>query len=927
MSIIHRRSALGMALVFAFAAWASPLPVARVLGAGAQAVQGVLPENIAAQKQTLEQAFTDALTTLSKEPGGAALVKDVRALCIGSWCANKASVTSDLDFTIDHPDKKIAARLKEMVNKNIDEAMQGKGHKIRGTYSGDPACVDCFSGEAGESFIYEYAERNSIGGKNTYKPVVEDGAVRFEKTDVGDFWRGTGKPVPSRVNNVQTFVDESARIFEMYQTGKPIDDALAAAKYMNNIETIVKPGFSRTYGVPLPPSAQLDEVTKYQMRELLKIKGNPNLSAVEKADALKKIFGAADNAGLGRQLTGFIEKSKTYFTTTKEKMGLLEDVVRRGGIAGAKAPAEALTMAEKLWEATKTHPGTVAFAALDIALLAHHYGQHGADQAFYEQLALTGAMHGLPPAAMIAMLGSIEKEIVRAVGEAAVNAFVFDPLNDQVIRASYDSSNAFSLFTGDFSPFLGFSRETIACKYMGNRSIHGDPLASELEPLLVEDIDRYVSALPRSSRLMFGDIGAGDIRQRFLPYLRADLARSRAMWQAIGQRETNLYANATQLFPPTPALQVWVDGAPLGERSPRAFRYDAPVGKDLSIAIALTREFARQIDHQLPALGLMQKQWCAAGGDWAAYLRWEKAAVAEHAQFEMSPSAVHVGAAVKNAANWRVSTSLPVGTMNLSSGASTGEGGVFGGWAGSDSGRQQFATGEYRIAVTPLADAKNPVSIDVGLRLKGDNLLASVDESYAFSVTITPIPAAPSSPAPPKMEPPPAAPPGGRSILIAERHYPNGQLRSRTPYYPIVNPTTAKTCKESLLPTRLLTDEGILPNACRHGTETTWFQSGQKESERQFVDGQVVGVYTFWCEGDRLKSQFSYKADVPDGWSTYWTCDTGLVNERTEYRDGVKTVQEGFWPNGQKAIHCEYSGKDGTTRACINYDSNGKIIK
>lgn len=776
------RAIAWLGLVLAAMAWTSPVPAAQASASPGQAVQS-LPQNIAEQKDVLEQAFADALTELSREENGASLVKDVRGLCIGSWCANKASVSSDLDLTIDHPDKKVAARLKEMVNRRVEKAMAGKSHKIRVTYSGDPACVDCFSGTAGDSFIFEYAQRNSIGGKNTYKPVVENGVVRFEKTEVADFWRGAGKTVPIQVNRVQTFVDESARIFEMYKTGVPLDDALAAAKYLNNIEGIVKPGFSRTYGTPLPASLQLDEATKYEMRELVKIKGTIGLTAEQKNAALKRIFrlGAADDAALEGKLKSFIEKTETYFATTKEKMGLFEDVLRGGALAGAKAPAEALSLAETLFNVSKKYSGS-PFAALDIGILVHHYQNHGADQAFYEQLALTGAMHGgsltaalpaasvggvlasaLPPAALIAMLGAIEKEIVRAAGEAAVNAFIFDPINDQIVMAGYDPSNEFSLFTAEFSPFRGLSRETLACKYLGNRLSTGDPMARELEPLLVEDIDTYVSNLPRSSRMMFADIGPADIRNRFLPHLMANLETSRRLWRAIGMRETALYAAATLMFPPSPALQVWANGEPLPQRSNRAFHYDAPIGKDVSLTISVTREFARQISRKVPAPGVMQKQWCAVQGDWAAYLKWERAALAEQTTFESSPSPVHVGTAVTNAAGWRVSTTLP-GATNLSTGSGSGEANVLGGSKASDGGQSQFATAEYRVSAAPTEQAKAPATIAIGFRLRGGVLIESLDESYALSLIVTPVPVAlpPTPPvAPtPKVAPPPAKPGG-----------------------------------------------------------------------------------------------------------------------------------------------------------------------
>lgn len=881
MSIFHRRFTLPLAFVLTFSVWTVPT-----------GTQNLLPPNIAEQKQVLEQAFADALTTLSKEKGGADLVAQVRALCIGSWCANKASASSDLDFTVDHPDKRVAARLKEMVNRNVDTAMKGKSHKIRVTYSGDPACVDCFTGDTGDSFIYQYAERNSIGGKNTYKPVVEDGVVRIEKADVADFWLGTGKAVPTRVNNVQTFVDESARIFDMYKTGKPFDDALAAAKYMNNIETIVKPGFSQTYGTPLPASVQLDETTKYQMREMVKIKGNSALSSAQKEEALGKLFNAADGAELESRLKAFVEKSQTYFTTTKEKMALFEDVVRRGGIAGAKTPAEALTLAETLFNASKKYSGT-AFGALDIGLLVQHYVKNGADKAFFEQLALTGAMHAsvvasalpagsvgaiaassLPPAALIAMLGAIEKEVVRAAGEAAVTAIIFDPINDPIVELGYNPANEeFSIFTAPFSPFRGYSQASVACKYMGDRLISGDLMVSELEPRVAEDVIQYVDGLSgvRSSRLPFAWTGPANISNKFLPRVMADLAASRRIWQAIGYRETLLSANATLMFPPSPALQIWANGAPLRERSNRAFRYEAPVGKELSVTIAVTREFAREIGRHLPPEGSMQKHWCAVKGDLAAYLRWEKTVLAEQTQFEPAPDSVHVGTAVKNAAGWRVTSTLPVRSLGSSTTAGTGEANILGGGDASNDGRRQFATAEYRVAATPLAQAKTPVSIDVGFRLKGTALLESIDESYAFSLTVTPTPAVPPPPAPTSAQPPPPAP-------VAQTPTPSAPPPPSTPPSPT--------------PSRITTASGNpVVDACVKAARQE-LEGGRQEFEHWKSEMRGKTPAPFVCS-----SGSRWWKCLPDNYAKIWKAvDGSVLKDKFDY-DMVPEC-EGVWQKG-----------------------------
>jgi antitoxin component YwqK of YwqJK toxin-antitoxin module len=166
-------------------------------------------------------------------------------------------------------------------------------------------------------------------------------------------------------------------------------------------------------------------------------------------------------------------------------------------------------------------------------------------------------------------------------------------------------------------------------------------------------------------------------------------------------------------------------------------------------------------------------------------------------------------------------------------------------------------------------------------------------------------------------EPPPievsAKPaPLGEFIKIAERHYPNGQLQSRTSYYEGTR-TPGVFCKsdEFLFS---LKDEGTVANqfykVCKHGTQTTWFESGKKQSEGQWVDGQKDGVWTSWCENGRMREQYGTKGTGFEGSRSSWNCATGLMNQHYEYRDGVQTVREEFWGNGQKRSHCEFSSKD-----------------
>ena len=197
-----------------------------------------------------------------------------------------------------------------------------------------------------------------------------------------------------------------------------------------------------------------------------------------------------------------------------------------------------------------------------------------------------------------------------------------------MIVSSYTPSNAWYLFSSDLggNPFAGYSRATLACKYMGNRTARGDPLLSELEPHVAVDIDRYVDALSAFrglSGFTYGDLGPADIRERLLPYVMGDLRQSRQMWQSLGARETHLYATRVVAFPVRPALTVWVNNAAIPERTRQAFALDVAPGQEVTFFVDVRREFARTVTHNPPPPGAMQAKWCEVQGDWARYLKWE----------------------------------------------------------------------------------------------------------------------------------------------------------------------------------------------------------------------------------------------------------------------------------------------------------------
>ena len=738
-------------------AFALLLAIAALVPSGAEPqAGGYIP--IAEQQRILETAMAETLAGLPPEVAARA-----RALCVGSWCADVghglrpgakpnaaagAGPLSDLDLTIDHPDRSVARAIAEDVNRRV-EAHVSRGslkHKIKAVYADDPNFAEFFTGDTGQAYVREYAWRNAPGGRATFVPKVQDGRVRFDMADASEFWKGVGKPVPRRFSSLNAFVADSARLFGSARTGDVLTDALSAAKYMNNVESIVKPGFSAHYGVPMPASLQLDELTKYRVREMMAIKADtaamadPLAASIERAQRLKTLFGAADDLQLRTRLAEFVDGTGTYFATTGERVALFEGLVRSGALHKAANPSAVLDVAGRLAATLKAHAGA---AAIDIVLLAHHYSVHGADQAFVEQLAQSGAMWGMPQAAITAMVGAVAKELGRAAGEFAVNAAVFDAINDAMIVSSYTPANAWYLFSSDLggNPFAGYSRATLACKYMGNRTARGDPLLSELEPHVAVDIDGYVDALSAFrglSGFTYGDLGPADIRGRLLPYVMGDLRQSRQMWQSLGARETHLYATRVVAFPVRPALTVWVNNAAIPERTRQAFALDVAPGQEVTFFVDVRREFARTVTHNPPPPGAMQAKWCEVQGDWARYLKWETSVLDRQEAHETSPTPVRVGATLRGADGWRVSTTLPV---KIGGGAATAETTIAG---NSRYGQLSDASGTLRVTLAPTAQAKGPASVELGFGLKDQPL--GLDEHY--TVTLTARPTGMATPAP-----------------------------------------------------------------------------------------------------------------------------------------------------------------------------------
>ena len=63
------------------------------------------------------------------------------------------------------------------------------------------------------------------------------------------------------------------------------------------------------------------------------------------------------------------------------------------------------------------------------------------------------------------------------------------------------------------------------------------------------------------------------------------------------------------------------------------------------------------------------------------------------------------------------------------------------------------------------------------------------------------------------------------------------------------------------------------------------YENGQKEKERRYIDGKLIGKSTTWYENGQKKSEANYKNGKLDGKSTWWN-KRGQKIRQKEYKSG-----------------------------------------
>ena len=103
----------------------------------------------------------------------------------------------------------------------------------------------------------------------------------------------------------------------------------------------------------------------------------------------------------------------------------------------------------------------------------------------------------------------------------------------------------------------------------------------------------------------------------------------------------------------------------------------------------------------------------------------------------------------------------------------------------------------------------------------------------------------------------------------------------------------------------------------------TYYSSGNKESEGDYLDGKKDDLWTFWWENGRKKSEGVFNDGILDGILTSWSPD-GKENfeltwkfgypwdgKRTEWYESGQKMSEGTWKNGKPDGLWAYWEKDG----------------
>lgn len=86
-------------------------------------------------------------------------------------------------------------------------------------------------------------------------------------------------------------------------------------------------------------------------------------------------------------------------------------------------------------------------------------------------------------------------------------------------------------------------------------------------------------------------------------------------------------------------------------------------------------------------------------------------------------------------------------------------------------------------------------------------------------------------------------------------------------------------------PSGELESMGFEQNGVRVGTWSSWYKSGEKKTEVDFVEGKKHGLYRIWHKNGRVQLMGKYDMDIPVGtWTSYDTNGVQL-SQKVHKRD------------------------------------------
>lgn len=83
--------------------------------------------------------------------------------------------------------------------------------------------------------------------------------------------------------------------------------------------------------------------------------------------------------------------------------------------------------------------------------------------------------------------------------------------------------------------------------------------------------------------------------------------------------------------------------------------------------------------------------------------------------------------------------------------------------------------------------------------------------------------------------------------------------------------------------------EGQFKDGMMVGLWTTWYENGQKEREESYVDSLLNGKRTVWHKNGQMKETAWYKDNKLDGKQSLFDENGAILSEK-EYMDGVETT-------------------------------------